>query len=40
LFNRQDLDGWRSPKGMWSAVERVQLDPANPKAFIAKPGRA
>jgi len=39
LFNRQDLDGWRSPKGTWSVVERVLLDPANPKAFIAKPGK-
>jgi hypothetical protein len=39
LFNRQDLTGWRSPWGLWSAVESVQIDPANTKDFIAKPGK-
>jgi hypothetical protein len=39
LFNGQDLVGWRSPKGTWSPFESIQLDPANPKAFIAKPGK-
>lgn len=39
LFNGQDLSGWRMPLGTWSVVEQVQLDPANPKAFIAKAGK-
>jgi hypothetical protein len=39
LFNGEDLDGWRSPKGIWSAVESVKIDPADPKDFIAKPGK-
>ncbi|HET6409234.1 MAG TPA: DUF1080 domain-containing protein, partial [Chthoniobacteraceae bacterium] len=39
MFNGEDLTGWRSPRGTWSAVESVRLDPANPKAFIAKPGK-
>jgi hypothetical protein len=39
LFNGRDLSGWRSPKGTWSAVESLQIDPANSKAFIAQPGK-
>jgi 3-keto-disaccharide hydrolase len=39
LFNGKDLTGWRSPWGLWSAVESVRIDPANPKDFIAKPGK-
>ena len=40
LFNGQDLTGWRNTKAsLWSAVESVRVDPANPKAFMAKPGK-
>jgi Domain of Unknown Function (DUF1080) len=39
LFNGEDLEGWRSPKGTWSGVESVKIDPANQKAFIARPGK-
>ena len=38
LFNGKDLAGWAPPHGTWSAVEGVTLDPANAKAFLAKPG--
>ncbi|MEQ1860466.1 MAG: DUF1080 domain-containing protein [Chthoniobacteraceae bacterium] len=38
LFNGKDLAGWQPPLGTWSAVESVTLDPANPKAFLSKPG--
>lgn len=40
LFNGQDLDGWRNVNGsLWSVVESVKVDPADPKAFMAKPGK-
>jgi hypothetical protein len=38
IFNGKDLSGWKPPTGTWTAVESVTLDPANPKAFISKPG--
>jgi hypothetical protein len=38
LFSGNDLSGWRMPMGTWSAVENVVVDPANLKAFLAKPG--
>lgn len=38
LFNGKDVAGWKPPTGTWTAVEGVLLDPANPKAFISKPG--
>jgi len=40
LFNGQDFAGWHNTKAsLWSVVENVQVDPANPKAFLAKPGK-
>lgn len=38
LFNGQHLTGWHLPTGTWKAHQSVVLDPANPKAFFAKPG--
>lgn len=38
LFTGKDLTGWQLPTGTWRAEMSVVLDPANPKAFFAKPG--
>lgn len=40
LFNGSDLSGWRNYKAtLWSVVENVEVDPADHKAFLAKPGK-
>jgi hypothetical protein len=40
LFDGEDMDGWHNAKAsLWSAVENVKVDPADPKAFMAKPGK-
>src|SRR5947209_5787034 len=39
LFNGKDLTGWsvvdKSRAGLWSVVEKVELDPKNPKLLVA-----
>lgn len=40
LFNGTDFTGWRNFKAsLWSVVENVEVDPADSKAFMAKPGK-
>ena len=38
LFDGKTLTGWQAPTGTWRVEQDVVLDPANPKAFFAKPG--
>ncbi len=38
LFNGKDLQGWRKPTGTWTAAERVESDPADPKKLKITPG--
>jgi Domain of Unknown Function (DUF1080) len=38
LTGSQTFDAWKSPTEAWTFVGDVELDPANPKRLVAKPG--
>ncbi len=38
MTGSQTFDAWKAPTEAWAFVSDVELDPANPKRLVAKPG--